>query len=85
MNAEKKTPIVMMAKGELIMSEFSNKILKPCPKCGEVPMIAYACGEYFILPVSKPVGACFCSSFAEMHASEDAEADAWNRSVENEM
>lgn len=71
-----------MAKGDQIMSEFSNKILKPCPKCGEVPMIAYACGEYFILPVSKPVGACFCSSFTEMHASEDAEADAWNRSVE---
>ena len=32
--------------------------LKPCPECGEVPMIGYACGEYFILTPSKPVGTC---------------------------
>lgn len=57
--------------------------LKPCPKCGEVPMIAYACGEYFILPISKPVGACVCSSFCEMHASKEQEIEAWNRRTDN--
>ncbi len=30
--------------------------LKPCPQCGEVPEIGYACGEYFILPISRAVG-----------------------------
>ena len=58
--------------------------LKPCPKCKEVPTIAYACGEYFILSISKPVGACFCSSFAEMHSSEEQEIEVWNRSVDND-
>ena len=53
--------------------------LKPCPKCGEVPMIGYACGEYFIFHPSKPVGNCICSSFAEMHSSEEQEIMAWNR------
>lgn len=55
--------------------------LEPCPNCGEVPEIGYACGEYFIFPVSKCVGACVCSSFLEMHSSEEQEIDAWNRSV----
>ena len=50
----------------------------PCPKCGEVPLIGYACGEYFVLPLSKPVGTCICSSFYEMHASEEQEIEAWN-------
>ncbi len=58
--------------------------LKPCPKCGEVPEVAYCCGEYFILPLSKPVGTCLCSSFTEMHSSEQREIDAWNRMVDNE-
>ena len=57
--------------------------LKPCPKCGEIPTVAYACGEYFILPISKPVGACVCSSFTEMHASEEQEIEGWNRRIEN--
>ena len=53
----------------------------PCPECGEVPLIGYACGEYFVLPLSKPVGTCICSSFYEMHASEEREIEAWNRYV----
>lgn len=53
--------------------------LKPCPQCGEVPEIRYACGEYFILPTSKAVKACVCSSFAEMHATKEQEIEAWNR------
>lgn len=56
--------------------------LKPCPQCGEVPMIGYACGEYFILPVSKTVGTCVCSSFTEMHSNEEREIEAWNNRVE---
>ena len=58
--------------------------LKPCPQCGEVPEIGYCCGEYFIFHLSKCVGTCFCSSFAEMHSSKQTEIDAWNRSVDNE-
>lgn len=60
----------------------SEKELKPCPQCGDVPTIACACGEYFILPISKPVGVCFCSSFTEMHASKEKEIDAWNRKAD---
>ena len=57
--------------------------LKPCPKCKEVPIIGYACGEYFIMPVSKAVGTCVCSSFVEMHSDEKDEIEAWNRRVDN--
>lgn len=57
--------------------------IKPCPQCGEVPEIGYACGEYFIFPLSKITGTCACSSFTEMHASEKQEAEAWNRWVDN--
>lgn len=53
--------------------------LKSCPQCGEVPEIGYACGEYFILSRSKAVGACVCSSFAEMHSSMNQEVEAWNK------
>lgn len=56
--------------------------IKPCPQCGEVPVIGYACGEYFILPTSKAVGTCVCSSFAEMHSSEEQEIEARNRRAE---
>lgn len=58
--------------------------LKPCPKCGEVPMIGYCCGEYFIFHPSKCVGACVCASFTEMHSSKQTEIDAWNRRADNE-
>lgn len=51
--------------------------IKPCPKCGEVPTIGYACGEYFILPISKAIGTCVCSSFTKMHASKEQEIEAW--------
>lgn len=56
--------------------------LKPCPICGEVPEIAYCCGEYFILPSSKAVGTCLCSSFTEMHSSEQREIEAWNKAAD---
>ena len=55
--------------------------LKPCPKCGEIPEIAEACGEYFIFSISKPAYTCPCSSFVEMHASKEQEIEAWNRKV----
>lgn len=59
--------------------------LKPCLKCKEVPTIGYACGEYFILPISNPAGTCVCSSFVEMHASEKQEIEAWNRRAADEQ
>lgn len=55
----------------------------PAHNDGEVPEIGYACGEYFILPISRAVGACVCSSFAEMHSTKEQEIKAWNRRVEN--
>ena len=59
--------------------------LKPCPECGEVPKISYACGEYFVMPKNYVARKnCFCMmGFTEMHASEDAEIEAWNRRVDN--
>lgn len=57
--------------------------LKPCPKCGEVPEIGYACGEYFVFSTNKVTGVCVCSSFCEMHASRKQEIDAWNRRDDN--
>lgn len=56
---------------------------KPCPKCGNVPEIAYVCGEYFVFSADKPAGSCTCSSFYEMHASREREIEAWNRSIKN--
>lgn len=61
------------------MLELKPLDLKPCPQCGEVPEIGYACGEYFILSRSKAVGACVCSSFAEMHSTKKQEIEAWNK------
>ena len=58
--------------------------IKPCPQCGEVPTIQYACGEYFVVPLSKPIGTCICGSFNEMHSSEQIEIEAWNRRASNE-
>lgn len=51
--------------------------LKPCPKCGRVPMIGYACGEYFI--VGNVADCPVCDGFTEMHSSEETEIEAWNR------
>ena len=58
--------------------------LLPCPKCGQVPLIGYACGEYFIFSIDKPVGVCVCGSFCEMHSSKEREIEAWNRRAEND-
>lgn len=58
-----------------------KEVLKACPQCHEVPEIGYCCGEYFIFHPSKIVGMCFCSSFTEMHSSEETEIKAWNRRV----
>ena len=59
--------------------------LKPCPECNETPILAYACGEYFIMSLSKPVGVCFCGRFNEMHSNEEYQAKCWNKAVENEI
>jgi hypothetical protein len=47
--------------------------LNPCVKCGSVPQMAYACGEYFI------IGRCeACNGFKIMHSTEEQEAEDWN-------
>lgn len=56
--------------------------IKPCPQCGETPIVGYACGDYFIMPLSKPLFMCACSSFVPMHASEEREIEEWNKYVE---
>lgn len=54
--------------------------LKQCPKCGRFPQLSYACGEFFVLGRSD----CpMCGGFAEMHASREQEAEAWNRRADN--
>ena len=60
-----------------------NPEMAPCPQCGEVPKISYACGEYFIFSQSKSRHTCFCSDFLEMHSSIEGEIKAWNRAVSN--
>ena len=57
--------------------------IAPCPQCGEVPKISYACGEYFIFSQSKSRHNCFCSDFLEMHSSIEWEIKAWNSAVSN--
>ena len=51
--------------------------IKPCPQCGEVPTIGYACGEYFIY--SHEEKDCACDSFTEMHSTKEQEIEAWNK------
>lgn len=53
--------------------------LKPCPKCGRRPLIGYAYGEWFI--VGQVGGCVVCDAFGEMHATEEQEAEAWNRGL----
>ena len=54
--------------------------LKPCPKCGCVPRLSYACGEFFVVGGSD----CpMCGGLKEMHATEEQEAEAWNRRADN--
>lgn len=56
--------------------------LDDCPLCGQTPLLGYACGEYFIMPLKEIVGCCVCSSFTEMHSSEELEAERWNKFCE---
>ena len=57
--------------------------LKPCPFCGRVPEIGYACGEYFIMSEDD---ACPCCGieYSEMHSNEVIMVEAWNRRADNE-
>ena len=52
--------------------------LKACPKCGEIPKMGYACGEYFIMSTSNTSKLCLCDKYAEMHSNEELEAERWN-------
>ena len=56
--------------------------LDACPLCGQTPLLGYACGEYFIMPLKEIVGCCVCSSFTEMHSNEELEAERWNKFCE---
>lgn len=68
---------------KLVQERIPVDELKPCPKCGRRPIFGYACGEYFI--VGKHEGCPVCDNFGEMHATEEQEAEAWNRRTTNEM
>lgn len=59
----------------------SNK-LKPCPCCGRIPQIGYACGEYLVFGDDDDCPGCGCA-FTEMHSNEQMEIDAWNRRAED--
>lgn len=57
--------------------------MAPCPQCGKVPEISYACGEYFIFNSSEPRYTCFCDRFTEMSSSIESEIKMWNKAVSN--
>ena len=57
--------------------------LKPCPKCGVPPKMAYVCGEYFVYGDDEDCPYCGID-FTEMHSSEELEVEAWNRRVNND-
>lgn len=54
--------------------------LEICPVCGVEPTMGYACGEYFTSCEDPkcPVGG---HGFYEMHSSEVAQIEAWNKRV----
>lgn len=54
-----------------------DNILARCPACGFIPKIDYACGEYFV--VGSHTDCPVCDDFSEMHSSEVAEIEAWNK------
>ena len=56
--------------------------LKPCPKCKVPPKIGYCCGEYFVSGHDHNCPICGIA-FTEMHSSEQAEEEAWNRRAED--
>ena len=51
--------------------------LTPCPVCGRIPKLGYACGEFFISDTG--VGCGVCDEFPEMHSSEELVVKAWNK------
>lgn len=56
--------------------------LKSCPFCKVPPEIGYVCGEYFIYGENDNCPYCGLS-FSEMHSSEEAQINAWNRRISN--
>lgn len=56
--------------------------LKPCPKCGRRPLLGYAYGKYFV--VGQTGGCGVCDTFGEMRATDEQEAEAWNRRTDND-
>lgn len=55
--------------------------LKPCPICGRVPKIGYACGEYLVSGDDDDCPGCGFA-FTEMHSSEQKMIEAWNGNTE---
>lgn len=58
--------------------------ISPCPMCGQIPEVAYSCGEYFIVSQSENKY-CLCNRFYEMHASESQEIECWNRACTDSL
>lgn len=55
---------------------------KPCPICGNVPQIGYACEESFVVGTD---GCEFCGhggTFTEVCSNEYDETEAWNNAVD---
>lgn len=67
----------MINKNELL----KDIVIKACPVCRRVPDIAYACGEYFVLPVADDCW--FCEGIDVMHSSYEQEAETWNSCVDD--
>lgn len=63
------------------MEKLDREELMPCPECGDVPEIQYACGEYFLINPLHRSKRCFCNDFPEMHSSEEYEIECWNKAV----
>lgn len=65
------------------MNTSNYEKLSPCPMCGKIPKINYACGEYFIYPADECTCTelCMCLLFNEMHSSEEQEIEVWNKWV----
>lgn len=59
------------------------KKLKPCPRCGVLPKLGYACGEYFVYGEDEDCPYCGIV-FCEMHSSKEQEIEAWNRRADGD-
>ena len=59
--------------------EANNANLNPCKVCGNIPKMAYSCGEFFIIGHDLNCKGCgLRGKFRTMHSNADQEAGDWN-------